>query len=171
MANDKRLGRHTGQPGEPSFARVNARWGRIWACHSHGRGMRCLLRVSVVLCALAWRLWHAWPKLLRSPAQRWRQANHPCPAAWPLLRANRCLALDIGSKSNEKKLRTSDSSISTHCRIFAVRPLFDSPSARDIIAMSAAQLLNPKAESRVRRAVSLAVRGQGVLTVVLTEAG
>jgi hypothetical protein len=113
-----------------------------------------------------------WPALARaSAATAGHHAHHPCSAAWPLLRPNRC-SWHLECKAAKKSSRsttapgqqpTSAFSPSTHC------PTCLLPSHRRHVCRTATQpegrVEGMPSHDRARRL------GAGLLTAVFTEAG
>jgi hypothetical protein len=113
-----------------------------------------------------------WPALARaSAATAGHHAHHPCSAAWPLLRPNRCsghLECKAAKKSSRSTTApgqqpTSAFSPSTHC------PTCLLPSHRRHVRRTATQpegrVEGMPSHDRARRL------GAGLLTAVFTEAG
>jgi hypothetical protein len=132
------------------------------ACH--GLAVQCQLLPLL----LGWA-GPRWPELPAATAGH--HAHHPCPAAWPLLRPNRC-SWHLECKAAKKSSRsttapgqqpTSAFSPSTHC------PTCLLPSHRRHVCRTATQpegrVEGMPSHDRARRL------GAGLLTAVFTEAG
>jgi hypothetical protein len=131
------------------------------ACFIYRQLRACCRRSCFPHCAARHTAWRPGPSSHASgtatPASPAHPCNRPCSAAWPLLQPRRqLLAPGTAKQSSGKKVRDrlpalQAQTAKTHLRIFPIPRTVRLVFCQVTTAMSAAQLLNPKAESRVRQ--------------------